>query len=51
MFVVSQSMLDLGINAGPSLWWRSQGADHIYKLTMIFTLLVVIAATQGQKSR
>ena len=27
---------------------RSQAADHISLLTVIFTLLVVIAATQGE---
>ena len=28
-------------------WRRSQALDHIYILTIVFTLLVVIAATQG----
>ena len=28
-------------------WRRSQALDHIYVLIVVFTLLVVIAATQG----
>ena len=28
-------------------WRRSQALDHIYILTVVFTSLVVIAATQG----
>ena len=43
-----------GFDAGFSVtvtWWRSQSADHIYALTVIFTLLVFIAATQGKSFR
>ncbi len=54
----SSSSLDIciasGVDAGSRLlamWWRSQAADHIYTLTVIFTLLVVIAATQGKGFR
>jgi hypothetical protein len=32
-------------------WGRSQAIDHIYMLTVIFTSLVVIAATQGNVIR
>ena len=35
------------LTADISLWRRLQAVDHIYVLTFIFTLLVVIAATQG----
>ena len=32
------------------MWSRSQAAENIYLLTVVFTSLVVIAATQGKKN-
>lgn len=32
------------------MWRRSQAAENIYLLTVVFTSLVVIAATQGKEN-
>ena len=41
-------VFDAGSRLLLSTWWRSQAADHIYSLTIIFTFLVLVAATQGK---